>query len=125
MGRPKWTKEVVARVTEKSGGLCHHCRKPVDLANRSEWHIDHYPVLYKDIEDQICCGVTDARDVGNLVLACRACNTSHRYELTPYCHGRYSQYPCKRAWAVRCGVFAAGACAGAATTLLLTLGLGA
>lgn len=114
--RPKWTKEVTAKVKEKSGGKCHHCGRAIDLENRQAWNIDHFPVLYRDIEDQICCGVTDPRDAGNLVAACRQCNVSHKYETTPYCRGRYSQYPCKRGWVVRASVFLLGALAGATVT---------
>ena len=114
--RPKWTKEVTVKVKEKSGGRCHHCSCVIDLENRQAWNIDHFPVLYRDIEDQICCGVTDPRDTDNLVLACRKCNVSHKYESTPYCRGRYSQYPCKRRWMTKANTFLLGAFTGATVT---------
>ena len=44
------------------------------------WHMDHYPIPYSDIENQFCCGITDERDLSNVVPACVSCNMSHIFE---------------------------------------------
>jgi len=88
MPRPKFSKEVRARVLAKTGGHCHHCGAVLDTESGRSWHVDHYPVRYADIDDQCgCCGcfVTDPLDVANLVPSCVPCNTSHRHEVRRYC----------------------------------------
>lgn len=84
--RPTFTAAQRARVYEKSGGRCHHCK--MELL-QSAFDVDHFPVRYADIEDQMfvpCCGsVTDPRDFDNLVASCKSCNRSHRFESTQWC----------------------------------------
>ena len=59
---PKWTREVEQTVWTQGGGHCHHCQAQLQREPRSGRHIDHFPVAYRDIEDQVCCGVRDPRD---------------------------------------------------------------
>ena len=65
---------------------CWHCGKRLVYKNRTTrdgrgaWHMDHHPIPYIDIEDQMCCGITDERDLSNVVPACTACNLSHLFE---------------------------------------------
>lgn len=96
MPRPRWPQGVVDTVVDRGNGQCHHCHKVIDTAVRKNFHIDHFPVVYADIEDQACCGVRDPLDVNNLVLSCPQCNMSHKYERTDRCG--HSQYRCRRAW---------------------------
>ena len=54
-------------------GKCWHCNKRIYFNNRKHglkgaWHIDHYPVVYRDIENQCCIGITDPLLVSNLYL---------------------------------------------------------
>lgn len=101
MGRPRWTKQIEDDVYHKGEGKCHHCHCDLPREPRSGWHIDHFPVAYRDIEDQVCCGVTDARDVRNLVLSCPRCNMSHKHEEARWCG--YTQCPCRRRWLLTAG----------------------
>ena len=96
MPRKKWPRAYAKLVFEKTGGRCFHCKKRLQFEPRSGWQIDHHPIVHRDIEGQICCGVTDTLDLGNLQPSCVECNVSHRYE-----HGRAAycgdtQFPCKR-----------------------------
>ena len=81
-------------------GHCWHCGKKLVFKNRKKglrgaWHMDHYPVVYRDIESQIIFGVTDSNDPKNLVPACVSCNLSHKYEKSLwYCCNR-SQCKCE------------------------------
>lgn len=98
--RPRFGAEAAAAVLAKSDCRCHHCGTPLDVECRRAWHVDHWPVRFADMHDQLsCCGlwVTDPTDPSNLVASCAACNTSHRHERRRWC-GR-SQLPCKRRWA--------------------------
>lgn len=95
--RPKWTREVEQTVWTQGGGRCHHCQAQLQREPRSGWHIDHFPVAYRDIEDQVCCGVRDPRDPRNLVVSCPACNMSHAHE-RDVCLG-HTQCRCRRQWA--------------------------
>ena len=67
-------------------GNCWHCSKKLYFTKRRKsdgpgaWHIDHYPIPFADIEDQCCCGITNQKDIHNLVPACVECNLSHRRE---------------------------------------------
>jgi hypothetical protein len=93
--RPKMPKTLREAVFAKTGGLCHHCG--ATLTNvRGGWHVDHFPVPFRDLESQVCCGVTDPLDVQNLVPACTRCNLSHEHESRAWC-GR-AQIPCRRQW---------------------------
>lgn len=62
----------------KGAGRCWHCG--IWLTTGGHWHIDHYPVPYRDIEDQACCGFTSELDERNLVPSCAACNVGHANE---------------------------------------------
>ena len=95
--RPKWTREVEQTVWTQGGGYCHHCQVQLQREPRSGWHIDHFPVAYRDIEDQVCWGVRDPRDPRNLVVSCPACNMSHAHE-RDVCLG-HTQCRCRRQWA--------------------------
>jgi hypothetical protein len=108
MPRPSWPKAVVEQVVAAGAGKCHHCGVALDTSVRRNFHIDHYPVVYADIEDQVCCGVRDPLDPRNLVLSCPQCNLSHKYERSDRCG--HSQYRCRRQW-VRDGAGAAAASA--------------
>ena len=110
MARPKWTKEIENTVWTRGNGACHHCGCELQREPRRGWHIDHFPVAYRDIEDQVCCGVRDPRDVSNLVLSCPTCNTSHAHESDRCCG--HTQLRCKRQWVEWC------------VTLALTYGTG-
>lgn len=83
MTRPKFTpaerKAVLERQDNPKGaGHCWHCG--LCLEDVATWHVDHHPVAFRDIEDQIVCGVVDAKAEGNLVPSCVPCNTSHKHE---------------------------------------------
>ena len=77
---------------------CWHCGKRLVYKNRTArdgrgaWHMDHHPIPYVDIEDQMCCGITDERDLSNVVPSCVSCNLSHIFEDEPgkwyYCGRR-------------------------------------
>jgi 5-methylcytosine-specific restriction endonuclease McrA len=105
-GRRKFPVALRARVWTKAGGRCTHCG--VELPEDAAWHVDHHPVPFRDIEHQVCCGVTDPMDESNLVASCARCNVSHAHEPT----GR-SQIPCDvRVWRL-VGVATAAALCGA------------
>lgn len=89
--RKKWPSGLVSEVYFRQQnpykvGHCWHCGKRIFLDKRrvedgaGAWHIDHFPVPYKDIVDQCCYGVVDEHDISNLVPACIECNVSHKYE---------------------------------------------
>lgn len=90
MTRPKFNKEIALKIFNKKNnpfkvGYCWHCGKKLVFKNRKSglrgaWHIDHYPVVYRDIENQCCLGVTNPLDIKNLVPSCVNCNVSHKYE---------------------------------------------
>lgn len=111
-GRPKWTRAIEDEVWTRGEGKCHHCGRALAREPRRGWHIDHYPVAYRDIEDQVCCGVRDPLDVRNLVLSCPPCNMSHKYESTRYCG--HSQPRCPRSTARLLAVGAASFALGGA-----------
>ena len=107
---------VLCRASNPYGaGHCWHCGVSL-LGGGTRWHIDHWPIPWRDIHDQLCCGVTDEHDERNLVPSCMPCNLSHRHEPPPrqrYC-GR-TQPCCLRSAFRR----AAWATAGAGVGLLL------
>ncbi len=118
LSRPRFGDTEAAEILSKSGGCCRHCGARLDGGERRAWHIDHWPVRFADIEDQIsCCGffVTDARDPANLVASCVRCNTSHAYESSRWCG--HSQCPCKRQWLRYLAAAAVGGAAGCAAAL--------
>ena len=65
---------------------CWHCgckiyfKKRTTSDGKGAWHMDHYPIPYADIEDQMCCGITNQHDLSNVVPSCARCNLSHRWE---------------------------------------------
>ena len=80
-------KIVFNRIDNPHGvGKCWHCGKRLYYKKRTTrdgpnaWHMDHHPIPYADIENQFCCGITDERDLSNVVPACVSCNMSHIFE---------------------------------------------
>ena len=63
--------------------VCWHGGEDVEWADVD---LDHYPVRYDSIHDQVCCGVTNERDLSNVVPSCAHHNRSHAYERA-YCLG--------------------------------------
>jgi hypothetical protein len=103
--RPNLPKKMVINTFNKKDnpngkGHCWHCGKKLVFKNRKKglrgaWHMDHYPVVYRDIESQIFFGITEPNDPKNLVPACVNCNLSHKYEKSLwYCCNR-SQCKCE------------------------------
>lgn len=82
-------------------GNCWHCGESISESSRVSWHVDHYPVPFRDIEDQVCCGVTDDLDPTNMVASCPGCNLSHRHERKLWCD-EHAQFPCKGSIFRRC-----------------------
>ena len=118
MARKRWSKALEKLVYDKSGGRCHHCRKRLPREPRKGWHIDHFPVPHRDVEAQLCCGVTDVHDPDNLVLSCPPCNVSHRFEASKWYYCGHSQLPCFRWFWQRVGVGAALLGAAAASSVV-------
>lgn len=83
-------------------GSCWHCGKKLIFKNRGTkkkngiWQIDHYPVPYRDLEDQIFIGIKDPLNPVNLVPSCVQCNLSHKYEISKWYYCNQSQFPCKK-----------------------------
>lgn len=118
MPRPRFTKKERSEIFEKDGNphgqeSCWHCGSSITLDN---FHVDHFPVTYKDIENQVCIGVTDPKMMSNLVPSCPRCNTSHKFESNAWC-GR-SQVRCTMLCIYKC---TAAVCA--VTSLALALAL--
>ena len=93
MPRPKFTTAERKRVLERAdnphgAGGCWHC----GVTLIGSWDVDHHPCAYRDIENQICCGVRDPKEFSNLVPSCQSCNRSHQFESSAWCG--YSQCPC-------------------------------
>lgn len=82
--RPAWPAGLRERVLRRQGdhlrGTPFHCYHCNVLLTGRRWHVDHYPIPFHSIFDQLCCGVTDPCDETNLVPACVTCNTSHAFE---------------------------------------------
>ena len=91
-------------------GHCWHCGKKIVFEQRSSgnksgvWQVDHFPVPHRDIENQICCGVTDTLDPVNLVPACKKCNLSHKFEIPKWYYCQHYQCPCKKPFFIKCGI---------------------
>ena len=130
--RPKFNKKeskiVFNRPLNPYGkGHCWHCGKKLVFKNRTygkkgAWHIDHYPVVYRDIENQCCFGVTDPKCLTNLVPSCIACNITHKNEKSIRIWGGRSQCKCE-VRCVFCTIFKIFGII--AIALLLTLFIGA
>ena len=106
MPRPRWPKHVENNL-KKRAWECHHCKKKLNLEDRKSWHIDHFPIPYRDIEDQCCCGITDPFDETNLVVSCPQCNMSHKFEAEGRWCGR-TQFPCLQTVFHKVKIFALG-----------------
>lgn len=125
--RLKWLrgqrKLVLARRGNPYGaGHCWHCGVglQVDATTGPKWDIDHFPIPFRDIQDQCLCGVTDSRASNNLVPACVGCNRSGKYEAGNqwyYC-GR-TQVCCLRSVCVRVVWLALGLVMGALVVMLI------
>ena len=83
-------------------GNCWHCGKRIFLKSRGNkdkrgvWQVDHYPVPYRDLEDQILIGIKDPLNPLNLVPSCVKCNLSHKNEISKWYYCNKSQFPCKK-----------------------------
>ena len=101
MGRPRFTSAIRSSVHEKTGGRCFHCNAALS-ADSGDWDIDHYPVVYRDIEDQCWCWpcgtVTDPLDITNLQPSCAKCNRSHKYERKIWCFCGHTQLRIRKTW---------------------------
>ncbi len=96
MPRKKWPKGHARLVFDKTGGKCFHCGVALAFEPRAGWQIDHHPVVHRDIEGQMCCGVTDTLDIDNLQPSCVRCNVSHRHEKGKRVYCGDTQFPCKK-----------------------------
>ena len=106
MVRPKFSKKLIEatynRIDNPKGKKnCWHCGKKLIFKNRkyglkSAWHMDHYPVVYRDIENQCCIGITNPNDVTNLVPSCVSCNLTHQHEKSKWYLGGRSQCKCEQ-----------------------------
>lgn len=126
MSRPRFTPQERAQVLARQGnpfgpGNCWHCG--VALDPEGGWHVDHHPVRWADIADQVCCGVRDGKDRGNLVPSCAGCNTGHRNERRGCCCG-HSQCRCTRRglWAAAAALLGLAALAAGAGWLRCAAG---
>ena len=92
----KWRQAVYYRVGNPFKiGHCWHCgiRLSLEKSNvNGDWHIDHWPVPYREIDGQCCIGVTDPLDINNLVPSCVKCNVSHKYERRYFIYCGRSQF---------------------------------
>ena len=92
MVRPKFSKNLRNKIWNKNKGKCYHCQTKLF---ENKWDVDHYPVVYRDIEDQCYCfpcgTVTDPLDERNLQPACIACNRSGQYEHKKFYYCGHSQ----------------------------------
>ena len=91
--RPRFPPSLVRRVHAECHGCCFHCgvALPADDTGRRRWDVDHHPVPFREIADQLCCGVRDTLDESNLVASCIACNRGGTHERAQACrcHRRY------------------------------------
>ena len=106
MGRPRFTRAVRDDVYAKTDGVCFHCGE----ALAGNWDVDHFPVVYRDIEDQCYCWpcgtVVDPLLVENLQPSCCTCNRSHRFERGRWWLCGHTQLRIRKMWIKLC--FAAG-----------------
>ena len=83
-------------------GNCWHCGKKIFFKKRGiknkkgVWQIDHYPIPYRDLEDQVLIGIKDPLNPINLVPSCVKCNLSHENEISKWYYCNQSQFPCKK-----------------------------
>lgn len=83
-------------------GNCWHCGKKIIFKKRGNknkkgiWQIDHYPIPYRDLEDQTLIGIKDPLNPINLVPSCVDCNLSHKNEISKWYYCNQSQFPCKK-----------------------------
>ena len=107
MGRKKIPKQIIYNTFYRLDnpnriGHCWHCGKRIYFKNRSSqkkngaWQIDHHPIPYRDIEDQVLIGIINPNYEKNLVSACLECNLSHKYENSKIYYCNNSQFPCKK-----------------------------
>jgi len=99
MGRPRFTETVRSQVLQKTRGRCRHCNAAL-VGN--DWDVDHFPVVYRDIEDQCYCWpcgrVVDPLDVKNLQPSCTKCNRSHKYERKLWWYCGRTQLRVQKMW---------------------------
>ena len=120
--RPRFNDAIREEVWNKTNGLCFHCEVPLASGSGGgQWDVDHFPVVYRDIEDQCKCWpfgqVVDPLDISNLQPSCTTCNRSHRFERKVWCFCGRSQLRIRKTWlwllfgfAI---AFATGVCVGA------------
>ena len=81
---------------------CWHCGLKLDFKRRKgsdgfgAWNMDHYPVPFRDIETQYCCGIMDSNDYNNIVPSCISCNIGHHYERSNWYYCGRSQICCTK-----------------------------
>lgn len=117
--RPAWRAGDRLQVLENGGYRCRHCKTLLGLDQA--WDMDHFPVPWRDIEDQCCCGVTNGRDLSNVVPACKECNRTHRYErkgVWCFC-GRTQHCCCRRSYGQRALWTCLGVCLGSFATAIV------
>ena len=77
MPRPYVSTALRLDVIDKTGGVCVHCGAHLE----SGWHIDHHPIPFRDIENNVCCcAIRDPKLLSNLQPSCSACNVGHQHE---------------------------------------------
>lgn len=91
--RPSFGKSIRNDVIKKNDGKCWHCK--IDITD-IKWDVDHYPVKFKDIRHQWVIGITDPKDINNLVPSCVKCNRSHKFEKSYCIYGGRSQCKCEK-----------------------------
>lgn len=75
-----WALEGVGhRRDDRLPGRCWHCGVALPATG---WHVDHHPIPWRLISTQACCGITDGKDLSNLVPSCARCNEGHQHELS-------------------------------------------
>ena len=109
MGRPKFSGALREEVLQKTNGRCKHCNAAL-VGN--DWDVDHFPVVYRDIEDQCYCWpcgtVVDPLDLSNLQPSCCKCNRSHKHERKVWLFCGRTQLRIRRLWLKVFGVLMLG-----------------
>jgi F0F1-type ATP synthase assembly protein I len=86
MKRPDWPRGMAEKLWDAQHGRCYHCKQELPSKNihPREYDIDHFPIPFRDIEDNVLPSfmlkVNSSTDENNIVASCRACNRSHLYE---------------------------------------------